>query len=99
MKTCCCGKKLTKRGQCVTPIKLKPGALSMFGYEDIAKKSELARHRALLKAIRFGEPPLSLYRRLNALMVLTKRTQPKLSKIYRMDRDWIGKKYGYGTTK
>ena len=90
------GQRLTKRGKCVTPIKLTPGLLSQYGYYDIKNKSELARHRALMKAIRDGEPPLGLYRRLNALMVLTKYNQPSLSKIYKDDRDWIGKKYGYG---
>ena len=79
--------------------KLKPGLLSSQGYFDVKEKSDLARHRALMKVIRSGEPPLGLYRRLNALYVYTKRTDPKASKIYKKDRDWVGEKYGYGKLK
>ena len=77
-------------------IHLKKGLLGMFGYKDVKQMSPLARHRALLKAIRGGEPPLGLYRRLNALMVLFKYKDPRMSSIYKSDRDYIGKKYGYG---
>lgn len=67
--------------------------LSMHGYSDVREKSELARHRALAKVIRAGEPPLGLFRRLNVLMILFKRTDPKLSKIFKKDRDWVKEKY------
>ena len=67
--------------------------LSMHGYSDVREKSELARHRALSKVIRSGEPPLGLFRRLNVLMILFKRTDPKLSKIFKKDRDWVKEKY------
>lgn len=67
--------------------------LSTHGYSDVREKSELARHRALAKVIRAGEPPLGLFRRLNVLMILFKRTDPKLSKIFKKDRDWVKEKY------
>ena len=69
------------------------GKLSEHGYEDVKEKTELARHRALARVIRAGEPPLGLFRRLNVLMILFKRTNPKLSKIFKMDRDWVKQKY------
>lgn len=69
------------------------GKLSGHGYEDVREKTELARHRALARVIRAGEPPLGLFRRLNVLMILFKRTNPKLSKIFKKDRDWVKQKY------
>ncbi len=66
--------------------------LSEHGYEDVKDKSILARHRALMRVIRSGEPPLSLFRRLNALMILFKNKDRKLSKIFKQDRDWVKEK-------
>lgn len=67
--------------------------LTKHGYHDVREKSELARHRALGKVIRAGEPPLGLFRRLNVLMILFKNTDPKLSKIFKADRDWVKMTY------
>ena len=67
--------------------------LGMHGYSGVREKSELARHRALTRVIKAGEPPLGLFRRLNVLMILFKRTDPKLSKIFKKDRDWVKSKY------
>jgi hypothetical protein len=36
------------------------GILSAHGYEGVREKSKLARHRALMRVVRAGEPPLSL---------------------------------------
>jgi len=69
------------------------GYLSKHGYVDVKDKPVLARHRALAKVIRTGEPPLGLFRRLNVLMILFKRKDPKLSKIFKKDRDWVREKY------
>jgi hypothetical protein len=69
------------------------GYLSKQGYVDVREKTELARHRALGKVIRAGEPPLGLFRRLNVLMILFKRKDPKLSKIFKADRNWVKDKY------
>jgi len=68
------------------------GILSAHGYEDVREKSELARHRALMRVVRAGEPPLGLFRRLNVLMILFKNKDPKLSKIFKKDRDWVREK-------
>ncbi len=68
------------------------GILSAHGYEDVKEKSNLARHRALMRVVRAGEPPLSLFRRLNVLMILFKNKDPKLSKIFKKDRDWVKEK-------
>jgi hypothetical protein len=69
------------------------GILSEYGYEKVRDKSELARHRALARVIRSGEPPLGLFRRLNVLMILFKRKDPTLSTIFKADRDWVKEKY------
>lgn len=69
------------------------GIMSEHGYEGVREKSELARHRALARVIRAGEPPLGLFRRLNVLMILFKRTDPKLSKLFKSDRNWVKEKY------
>jgi len=71
----------------IIPIRSN-GKLSEHGYHDVRDKSELARHRALAKVIRAGEPPLGLFRRLNVLMILFRTTDPKLSKIFKADRNW-----------
>ena len=76
----------------IIPIRSN-GKLSEHGYGDVRDKSELARHRALARVIRAGEPPLGLFRRLNVLMILFKTTNPKLSKIFKMDRNWVKKSY------
>jgi len=76
----------------IIPIRSN-GKLSEHGYSDVRDKSELARHRALARVIRAGEPPLGLFRRLNVLMILFKSTNPKLSKIFKMDRNWVKKSY------
>lgn len=68
------------------------GYLSRHGYVDVKEKTKLARHRALMRVIRSGEPPLGLFRRLNALMVLFKNKDKKLSRIFREDRDWVKSK-------
>jgi len=87
---------MTLIGQKRTTIKLRKGTLSHYGYKGVKDLTPLTRHRTLLKAIRSGEPPLGLYRRLNALMVLFRYKDPKLAMIFKKDRDYIGKKYGYG---
>lgn len=69
------------------------GYLSKQGYVRVREKTELARHRALSRVIQSGEPPLGLFRRLNVLMILFKNKDPKLSKIFKRDRDWVREKY------
>jgi hypothetical protein len=72
--------------------KLHEGELSDVGYSFT--KKPILRHRALNKATKkYG--PLSVYRKLNALSVYTKRTSPKTSKTAKADRNYLGRKYGY----
>ena len=68
-------------------------SLSVFGYKEVAKMSKLARHRALSRAIKAGEPALGLFRRPNALMIFFKNSKPRLSKIFKSDRDWVKLKF------
>ena len=67
----------------------RSGFLSAQGYKNVKTMSELARRRALMRVIRAGEPPLGLFRRLNALMILFKNKDPELSKLFKRDRDFI----------
>jgi hypothetical protein len=76
--------------------KLRKGGLSEFGYVDVVSMTELARHRALMRVLREGkETPLALFRKLNALMVYTRTTAPKSSKVFCADRNWLADKFGY----
>ena len=68
------------------------GYLSQHGYVDGKKKTKLSRHRALMRVFRSGESPLRLFRRLHALVILFKNKDPKLSKIFKEDRNWVKKK-------
>ncbi len=75
--------------------KLKEGELSAVGYKFSA--SARSRHIALGAATRkYG--PLSVYRKLNALAVYTKRTSPRTSKTAKADRNYLGRKFGYKST-
>jgi hypothetical protein len=77
----------------VVRIPLRKGTLGKFGYTDVKEKSFLARKRALMRAIRYGgETPLAVFRRLNVLMILNKNKDPVAYRIFKRDRDWIGKK-------
>lgn len=70
---------------------LKGGMLTKYGYHPV--ESETSRHRALSRAIRTGEEPLALFRRLQAIGTLTKRTLPTASRTYLRDRNWIRTKF------
>jgi hypothetical protein len=73
--------------------KLRKGRLGSVGYSS--KISTSARRQALMRAIKkFGA--LATYRMLNAIMVYSKRTSPKLSAMYRADRNMVGRIAGYG---
>jgi hypothetical protein len=73
------------RGKKVVLIKRK-GALKKLGYTTSA--SQWVRHKALNKAMRkFGKP--SVFKMLQAQVVMRKRTQPMTEEIFRTDRDWV----------
>jgi len=79
-----------KRGRGKKVIKVKRGALSKYGYST--SKSAEARHRALAKAIRvYGAR--KVWRMLHAQVVLRKRIQRRVRKIFEADRDWVKRRY------
>ena len=69
------------------------GELSQYGYKNVVELSQEKRQHALKKAMNefFSSPEkkLSLQRKLNALSIVNRNTNPKLSKIYRADHDWV----------
>jgi hypothetical protein len=65
---------------------LKKGELRAFGYS--ADASEEARHKSLRAASK-KYSTLSVLRKLNALMVYNKRTQPEHSVVYKADREYV----------
>jgi hypothetical protein len=73
--------------------KLRSGELAKYGYTDVQKLSESARHAALARAIEeFGS--LGVWRKLNAVQVYTRRTSPAASMLFKRDMDWIRRVYG-----
>ena len=69
---------------------LKKGDLKKYGY--VYTKARDDRHEAIKKAVKeFGA--LGVYRRLDAVAKLSKRTVPEASKVFRADRDWIRSHY------
>jgi Family of unknown function (DUF5771) len=71
---------------------LKHGMLTKFGYHPVEARS--GRHKALMKAIhKGGEKPLAVFRRLQAVSILTKRMAPRASRIYKEDAKWVRVKY------
>ena len=70
-------------------FRLEPHVLSKYGYHNLHNLSDRQRHIALGKALKDGIKPLSLLRRVNALSVLHKNTDPELSGILKSDLDYI----------
>lgn len=67
---------------------LEKDILKKYGYHNVKDLSKVQRHTALKKALKKIKP-LSLMRRLNALAVLNKDQNPRLSKIFKSDSEWI----------
>ena len=65
---------------------LKKGELRSFGYS--ADDSEEKRHKSLRAASK-KYTSLSVLRKLNALMVYNKRTQPEHAIVYKADREYV----------
>lgn len=65
---------------------MEKGSLSKYGYST--KKSDRARHDALDKAIKqYGA--MTVFRKLQAQVILRKRTQPKVRDIFAKDAEWV----------
>jgi hypothetical protein len=72
--------------------RLREGDLSRFGYDNVMTLSAGQRHLALARAVRaYGA--LSLFRKLNAVYVYTRRSSPVSSRIFKADRDWVRATY------
>jgi hypothetical protein len=71
-------------------IPIRKGRLSKFGYST--KKSDVARHRALKKAVEeYGA--LSVYRMLQAQIILRKQTQERAREIFEEDAEWLREQF------
>ena len=70
-------------------LRLPRPSKSTSGYHPTM--SVLSRHRALMKKIK-KESPLSVGRHLVLLSTLTKRINPKASKVYKTNSRWVFKK-------
>ncbi len=84
-----CVKDVGKRGKGKSVIKIKHrGSLKKYGYNDVAHKSVDARHRSLRKAVKaYGST--KVIRKLNAVAVLTKNTNRKLSAKFNADKKFV----------
>lgn len=69
---------------------LRQGDLAKYGYN--AHKSESERHAALRKAVE-EYTALGVFRKLDAVAKLTKRTAPEAHRIFKADRDWVQRHY------
>jgi hypothetical protein len=69
---------------------LRKGTLSKHGYNLSLKAND--RRNALKKAIR-AEGVLPVFRKLNALSILQKNTNPVNSRKFLYDRNWVKKNY------
>jgi hypothetical protein len=85
------GKGLSSGAPGIGP--LRQGNLKRFGYSDVRAMSTGRRHLALATAVRkYGA--LTVWRKLNAIYVYTRRSSPTSSAIFKADRDWIKATYG-----
>lgn len=68
--------------------------LGKYGYYNLINKSLSERHKALKKILKkeYKNNWLPLYRRLILLSTLNKRTNPKLSKIFKKDATYLKSK-------
>jgi hypothetical protein len=72
---------------------LRTGDLDRFGYVNVVSLGKEKRHAALKAAVQeYGS--LTVWRKLNAVYVYTKRSSPESSRIFKADRDWINATYG-----
>ena len=86
-----CIKDLGKKGRGVDVFKLKGGDLTKYGYH--LKESDTAKRRLAL--LRSGKEfkPLTVFRKVNALATLNKRTHPTYASRAKADASWISRNY------
>ena len=72
---------------------LREGELAKYGYTGIRDMEVSARRAALHRAVQaYGS--LTVWRKLNALSVYTRRTSPVTSRVTKADMDWIRGTFG-----
>ncbi len=80
----------SRKGPRVIP-KLKKGLLEKYGYHG--RESVAKRHTALRKAERaYGST--NLIRKLNAIYVLNRNTNPSIAAKFKSDENWVRRTYG-----
>jgi hypothetical protein len=82
------------------PARVRIGPLkkgSLMGYHT--KDPKNTRHQSLTVVILSKEKPLGVFRKLGALMVLSKHRTPKSSKVFRENRNWVKKTFMQALTK
>ena len=72
---------------------LRKGDLAQFGYVNVSKLSSNSRHAALRKAVATCGS-LTVWRKLNAVAVYTRRTSPSVSAIFKTDMAWVKSTFG-----
>lgn len=70
---------------------LKAGELSKHGYAMSANVD--SRHRALAKAVD-EDGASTVAKRLNLLFVWNKDKNPRLARVAKADRNWVGRRFG-----
>ena len=71
---------------------LNKGGLSKYGYVNVKNMKSEERHNALKKAVK-DIPPLTLWRKLNAIYVYNKNTNKTTAQKFKADRNWIHRMY------
>lgn len=72
---------------------LRSGDLKKYGYTNVTTMTAVQRQAALTKAVKeYGA--LSIFRKLNAVYILTRTGSPASSAVFKMDRDWVKSQFG-----
>lgn len=82
------GAQASSRRRTRIAVTIRPGMLTRYGYST--RYPAPVRRLALARAAR-ANTPLTVMRRLRLVSTYTKRTQPRTSKVYRSNINWIRK--------
>ena len=73
---------------------LEKGTLGKYGYHDVENMTQQKRHEALHRALK-DMSPLSVYRKLNAVYLVNRNTNPTISSTFKKDSEWVKKQPEY----
>jgi len=73
---------------------LEKGTLGKYGYHDVENMTQKERHNALHRALK-DMSPLSVYRKLNAVYLVNRNTNPNVSATFKTDSEWVKKQPEY----